>query len=85
MQGTVVNYNRQQGWGFIRPDDTDVPDCFVRFKWIQAPTKFERFLKPGQRVDFIPAELDVKPQAHDVRVIPPITIARQTSDPTVQS
>jgi cold shock CspA family protein len=80
QQGTVVRYNRQQGWGFIRPDDTDLPELFVCYKFIEGPTKFTCFVKPGQRVEFEAVDVDTQPQAHHVRVVAPITIAIQTSE-----
>lgn len=80
MEGTVLKYNRQTGWGFIRPDSPDFPDFFVCYKFVEATSKFERYLKPGQRVQFDPVEIDTKPQAHNVRVVPPITIGRRTSE-----
>ena len=77
MEGIVLQYIRQTGWGFIRPDSTDVPDCFVCHRFIVAESKFQRYLKAGQRVEFDAVDTDTKPQAHNVRVIYPITIARQ--------
>jgi cold shock CspA family protein len=80
MEGVVLNYNRQTGWGFIRPDSTEIPELFTCWKFIEAATKFERFLNPGQRVEFDAVDTDTKPQAHHVRVIRPITIARQVGE-----
>jgi len=81
MQGTVLQYSRQTGWGFIRPDDPDLPDFFVCYRFIQAASKFERYVKSGQRVEFTPVDIDTKPQAHDVRVLTPITIVVQRCAP----
>jgi cold shock CspA family protein len=84
MEGTVLKYNRQTGWGFIRPDSPDSPDFFVCYKFVEAASKFERYLKPGQRVQFDAVDPDTKPQAHHVRLISPITIARQVGSKAVQ-
>jgi cold shock CspA family protein len=80
MEGTVLQFNRQTGWGFIRPDSPDQPDFFVCYKFINAETKFERFLKAGQRVSFDPTDIDTKPQARNVSKLPTV-IAIQRSAP----
>jgi cold shock CspA family protein len=83
MIGTCVQFRRQDGWGFIRPDnDPDLPDFFVHHSWIEAE-KFQQWLRVGQRVEFEPIDIDIKPQARNVRKLPTL-IARQVSD-TVQS
>jgi len=79
MMDTVINYSRRVGWGFIRPDDPDLPDIFVHWSWIQAE-KFQQWLRVGQRVEFDPVDIDIKPQAKNVRKIPTL-IARQSSSP----
>jgi len=83
--GTCLQYSRQTGWGFIRPDSSDLPDYFVCFRFIEAASKFERYLKAGQRVEFVPFDTDTKPQAHHVKIIRPIIVARQVSDAGVKS
>jgi cold shock CspA family protein len=85
VEGIVLQYNRQNGWGFIRPDSPDLPDFFVCYKFLEAANKFERFLKPGQRVEFDAIDPDGKREARRVRVLRPITIARQVIDKAVQS
>jgi cold shock CspA family protein len=67
MLGTVSNYTRFGGYGFICPDDPDAPDYFVHYSFIQT-NPAQRFLKVGQRVEFEPLDSsDGKPQARNVR------------------
>jgi cold shock CspA family protein len=69
MQGTVLRYERAQGYGFILADDESLPDLFVHFSFIQANAA-KRFLRAGQRVEFDYAEDDKgRPQARNVRVV----------------
>jgi len=82
MIGTIANYDRRVGWGFIIPDDPDAPDFFVHYSFIQAD-KFQRFLRVGQKVEFDPVDVDSKPQARNVRKLPTL-IARQVSDTAVR-
>lgn len=79
MLGTVTKYDRVKGYGFIVPDDAALPDFFVCPKFIDA-NKHHRFLIPGQRVEFDPVDVDTKPVASNVHVIP-TTIARQVNAP----
>jgi cold shock CspA family protein len=79
MIGVVASYDRRVGWGFIIPDDGDLPDFFVHYSFIQAD-KFQRFLRVGQKVEFDPTDVDGKPQARNVRKLPTL-IAHQTSAP----
>ena len=78
MVGIVTKYDRVKGWGFILPDDQTLPDFFVCAKFIDTK-RYLRFLIPGQRVEFTPADLDTKPTAHDVHVLP-TTIAIQHNE-----
>jgi len=78
MFGTVIKYDRVSAYGFIVSDDPTLPDFFVCPKFIDRD-RHHRFLVPGQRVEFDPVDLDTKPQAHNVRVVP-VTIAWQVSD-----
>jgi cold shock protein len=75
MQGTVVNYNRAGGWGFIVPDDPNTPDLFVHYTFIQTNSA-QRFLKVGQRVEFAPFDLKGKPQARHVVKLPDVLAVR---------
>jgi cold shock CspA family protein len=83
MFGTVTKFDRIKGYGFIVSDDPALPDFFVIPKFIDCD-RHHRFLVRGQRVEFDPVDVDTKPQAHNVRVVP-ITIAIQRSDPAVRS
>jgi cold shock CspA family protein len=78
IQGVVLEYNRQKGWGFIRPDDPNLPDFFTCYKFIEADQKWSRFVRVGQRVEFQPVDIDTRPQAHHVRLVRPVTVVRQT-------
>jgi len=54
MRGTVANYNRASGYGFIipmDPNDPDAPNHFVHYSAIQANAA-KRFLRVGQIVEF---------------------------------
>jgi cold shock CspA family protein len=66
MKGTVSNYTRFHGWGFIVPDDENAPNYFVHYSFIQANSA-QKFLKVGQRVEFDPTEVDGNPKAYNVR------------------
>jgi cold shock CspA family protein len=66
MLGTVLRYDRARSYGFILADDENLPDYFVVPKFILGNL---RFLMAGWRVDFTPAEVDGKYQAHEVRII----------------
>lgn len=80
MFGTVIRYSRETGFGFIAPLDDpqgQLPDYFVCHRFIVAES-CRRFLVPGQKVEFDPADDAGRPQAHNVRVIG-VTVARQTS------
>jgi cold shock CspA family protein len=79
MFGTVIKYDRLKAYGFIVSDDENLPDFFVCPKFINRD-KHHRFLLPGQRVEFDPVDIDTKPQAQNVRVIP-VTIAIQRGAP----
>ena len=78
MLGTVSKYNRIKGYGFIVPDDENLPDYFVLPKFIDASRRL-RFLIPGQRVEFDPVEDQTGFVAHNIHVLP-TTIAIQCSD-----
>jgi cold shock CspA family protein len=77
MLGTVCNFNRLSGFGFIAPDDPNAPNFFTCSKFIVAE-KHRRFLFKGWRVefDFDPATVDIDPVATNVRIISR-TIAKQ--------
>lgn len=77
MFGSVSVYNRPKGFGFILPDDNNLPDFFVCAKFINTANKHHKFLVPGQRVEFDPVDVDTKPAAHNVRIIGPQIIAKQ--------
>jgi CspA family cold shock protein len=47
--GTVKRFNRIKGYGFIKPDDSDI-EVFVHFSQIQTAGYKE--LKEGQRVNY---------------------------------
>ena len=79
MFATVSKYNRAVGFGFIVPDDDSLLDFFVCPKFINND-KHHRFLVVGQLVEFDPIDIEGKPQAHNVRIVYPFTIARQVSD-----
>jgi cold shock CspA family protein len=79
MTGVVANYDRKVGWGFIIPDDPELPDFFVHYTFIQAD-KFQRFLRVGQKVEFDPFDERGKPQARNVRKLS-TQIAIQSSAP----
>ena len=76
MQGTVTKYDRARSYGFILPDDENLPDYFVVPKFIADRMKF---LMPGWRVEFTPVETEGHFQAHDVRVLSRV-IAIQRAD-----
>lgn len=78
MFGTVSRYNRAKSYGFIIPDDENLPDYFVCPKFID-PSRKLRFLIPGQRVEFDPVEDETGFVAKNVRVFP-TTIAIQRSE-----
>jgi cold shock CspA family protein len=80
MFGTVTAFDRIRGYGFVVPDDLNLPDFFVIPKFIVGD-KHHRFLMPGWRVEFDPLDVDGKPQAHNVKIISK-TIAIQRSAPT---
>jgi cold shock CspA family protein len=83
MLGTCLKFNRAKGYGFlISTEDPTLPDIFVHFRDIQhTQTWNRRFLLPGFKVafdlEFEDAE-ETRALAKNVRVIPPLTIARQT-------
>lgn len=79
MFGTVSVFNRIKRFGFVVPDDPNLPDFFVIPKFIVGE-KHRLFLVPGWRVEFDPIDVEGKPQAHNVRVISR-TIALQRSAP----
>lgn len=81
MRGIVLRYDRLKAHGFIiSTEDETLPDMFVCPSFI-LKEKHCRFLLAGQAVEFDPAGVGTdRPQAHNVRFIPPITIARQVSD-----
>ena len=67
MVGTVYNYDRVKGYGFITPDTEDAPNYFVHFRSIQAIAS-KRYLKVGERVEFHPSEdADGRPRAENVQ------------------
>jgi cold shock CspA family protein len=77
MLGTVIKYDRISAHGFIVSDDPALPDFFVCPKFIDRD-RHHRLLVPGQRVEFDPVDVDTRPKAHNVRVIPS-DIARRAS------
>lgn len=80
MFGTVLQYDRIRAYGFIVSDEEDTPDFFVCPAFIQKE-KHRKYLIHGQRVEFDPVGIDTdKPQAQNVRLVSPITIARQVGD-----
>ncbi|WP_051311346.1 cold shock domain-containing protein [Bradyrhizobium sp. Cp5.3] len=48
--GTVVSYNVEKGWGFIRPDDCNGQDLFVHMSELRSCAGAD--LVPGTRVTF---------------------------------
>jgi cold shock CspA family protein len=81
MLGTVTKYDRVKGYGFILPDDANLPDFFVCAKFIDS-NRHLRFLIPGQRVEFTPIDPDGRSQAHDVRVLPTTIAVQRGTLPT---
>ncbi len=65
MKGSVVWFNSERGFGFIKPDAGD-KDIFVHFTGI-AGTGY-RALRDGQRVEFAVEQAAKGPQAIDVTV-----------------
>jgi CspA family cold shock protein len=66
MQGTVKKFDDQKGFGFIRPDDKTLPDCFVHYTGILgAPGR--KSLSSGQRVEFDIQQESKGPRALNVR------------------
>jgi len=81
MFGTVIAYDRIKGYGFIVPDDENLPDFFTLPKFMTGP-KHQRFLMAGWRVEFDPVDIDTKPQAHNVKIISrPIAVQRSAPTP----
>jgi cold shock CspA family protein len=84
MFGKCLKFHRESGYGFIlSTDDPTLPDIFVHFSDIQKTQVWNRrFLLPGFKVEF-DLEMenggDERAFARNVRVIPPLTVARQTS------
>lgn len=81
MFGTVSKYDRIRGVGFIVPDDLTLPDLLAIPKFIDA-NRYMRFLIACQRVEFEPADMDTKPIAHNIRVIPTVIAAQRSGPPT---
>lgn len=82
MLGLCIKYDRAKGFGFIVATgdaNQNLPDYFVSYRFIEGSSKHDKFLVPGQKVDFQPADSDAGPQARNVRKIAPITIAVQHS------
>jgi len=80
MFGTVSQFNRLKGYGFIVSDEPTLPDFFTCSKFIEAE-KHRRFFLPGQRVEFTPIDADTDhPIAKPVRIVGSFTIARQISE-----
>ena len=78
MQGTVTKYDRAKSYGFILPDDENLPDYFVVPKFIADRMKF---LMPGWRVEFTPVEVDGKFQAHDIHVVSRVIAVQRAAAP----
>jgi cold shock CspA family protein len=70
MIGTVCNFNRLKGWGFIAPSEPSRPNFFTSSKFIVAETH-RRFLFNGWTVefDFDPATVETDPVAINVHII----------------
>ena len=85
MFGQCLKFDRSRGFGFlISAEDPTLPDIFVHHSNIQhTQTWNRRFLLPGFKVEF---DLEFengeedRPLAKNVRVIPPLTVARQRSE-----
>jgi cold shock CspA family protein len=80
MFGTVLHYDRILGYGWIVADQEDTPDFFVCPAFIQKK-RHHKYLTKGQRVEFDPVGIDTdRPQAQNVRLVTPVTIARQVGE-----
>jgi CspA family cold shock protein len=66
-KGTVLWFNEEKGYGFIRNDDGG-PDCFVHFSAINSADKRRTLLK-DQRVQFEVIQGKNSPAAHNVKVV----------------
>jgi len=63
MTGTVLNYNREKGFGFIQEDGCDAHWFFHRSNLLELS------LIPGDRVEFIEGEGPKGPVAKKVKII----------------
>lgn len=80
MLGTCIRYNRIRGFGFIAPDDQDLPDFFVAPKFITSEKNHRRYLLPGFRVEFTPFGSDGdRPQARDIRIIARTVVVQRSA------
>jgi cold shock CspA family protein len=64
MIGTVLFW-RNQGWGFLQPEDLNEPDIYCHIRGLNGV----RHLAPGQRVKYEVSERNGKPLAVDVRLL----------------
>jgi cold shock CspA family protein len=83
MLGTCLKFDRVRGFGFLlSTEDPTLPDIFFHVRDIKpSPTWNRRFLLPGFKVEFdfeFEDADETRAIAKNVRVIPPLTIARQT-------
>ncbi|WP_282708883.1 cold-shock protein [Ligilactobacillus sp. Marseille-Q7487] len=60
LTGSVLSFDKQKGFGFIKPDDQS-EEVFVHFSAIQSSGY--KTLEVGQRVNFVSVEGKKGPQA----------------------
>ena len=87
MQGLCYKFDRIKGFGFIiSEEDPTLPDIFCHSRDIQQTPQWKRrFLLPDMKVEFdlVPDPKDSERfVAKNVKLIPPIVVARQTSGRT---
>jgi cold shock CspA family protein len=85
MLGTCIRYDRVRAFGFIAPDNEDLPDFFVCPKLIVSEKNHRRYLLPGFRVEFEPFDVEGRPQARNVRIIARTVVVQRSAAPGVKS
>ena len=67
LTGVVRDFNLEGGFGFVRPDDPSLPECFAPRCEIQAHDRL-KVLAAGQRVLFRIQHTEIGPRT--VYIIP---------------
>ncbi len=69
IKGTVVTFNIENGTGFVRPENTTLPDVFIHHKNIEPNIKGFKKLAIGDTVSFYLEIEERGPTAKNIIII----------------